>query len=66
MCFKERLDAAWSALAGCALGKRLPASGRFSEKLTTSVEAKRAWIEPDHPALSIRRQCALLGLNRAS
>jgi putative transposase len=34
--------------------------------LTASVEAKRALIEPDHPDLSIRRQCALLGLNRAT
>ena len=40
--------------------------GRFSEKLTTSVEAKRALIEVDHPTLSIRRQCDLLGLSRAS
>lgn len=31
-----------------------------------SVEAKRTLIDPDHPNLSIRRQCALLGLNRAS
>jgi putative transposase len=36
------------------------------KKLTASVENKRALIEPDHPALSIRRQCALLGLNRAT
>lgn len=34
--------------------------------MTGSVDAKRELIEPDHPALSIRRQCALLGLNRAS
>jgi len=27
---------------------------------------KRALIEPDHPALSIRRQCALVGLNHAA
>jgi len=27
---------------------------------------KRQLIEPDHPVLSIRRQCELLGLNRAS
>ena len=26
----------------------------------------RALVEPDHAALSVRRQCALLGLNRAS
>jgi putative transposase len=34
--------------------------------MTGSVEQKRALVEPDHPNLSIRRQCALLGLNRAS
>src|SRR5262245_44432277 len=36
------------------------------KKLTASVEAKRALIEPDDSSLSIHRQCALLGLNRAS
>jgi len=30
------------------------------------VAAKQALIEPAHPDLSIRRQCALLGLSRAS
>jgi putative transposase len=29
------------------------------------VEAKRALIEPGHPQLSLRRQCALLGLARS-
>jgi putative transposase len=32
--------------------------------LAISVEAKRRFIEPGHPQLSIRRQCALLGLAR--
>src|SRR2546423_770500 len=36
------------------------------KKLTASVAAKRALIEPTHPDLSIRRQCALLGLNRTT
>lgn len=31
-----------------------------------SIEFKRACIEPNHPRLSLRRQCELLGLNRAS
>jgi putative transposase len=31
-----------------------------------SVEQKRALIEPAHPQLSIRRQCALLGLARST
>ena len=30
------------------------------------IELQRQLIEPDHPTLSIRRQCELLGLNRAS
>jgi putative transposase len=30
------------------------------------IEAKRAMIEPEHPSLSLRRQCDLLGLNRSS
>jgi putative transposase len=30
------------------------------------IEAKRALIEPGHPALSIRQQCELLGLARSS
>jgi len=34
--------------------------------LTGSVEARRALVDPEHPELSIRRQCALLGLSRAS
>jgi putative transposase len=29
------------------------------------VEAKRALIEPGHPQVSLRRQCALLGLVRS-
>lgn len=34
--------------------------------MTLSIEAKRKLIEPDHASLSIRRQCGLIGLNRAS
>jgi len=30
------------------------------------VREKRTWIEPNHPVLSIRRQCELLDLNRSS
>jgi putative transposase len=36
------------------------------KKLLASVEAKRVMIEEGHEQLSVRRQCALLGLNRAS
>jgi len=31
-----------------------------------SVEQKRRLIDPGHPQVSVRRQCALLGLARAS
>jgi putative transposase len=31
-----------------------------------SLAAKRGAVEPGHPQLSIARQCALLGLSRAS
>ena len=30
------------------------------------MAAKRNQIEPDYPNISIRRQCELMGLNRAS
>src|SRR5690606_5049401 len=36
------------------------------KKLPSSVEAKRAMIDPEHPQLSVRRQCALIGLNRST
>ena len=36
------------------------------KKLPDSIEGKRMMINPQHPELSIRRQCQLLGLNRAS
>jgi putative transposase len=29
------------------------------------LPTRRAWIEPTHPQLSVRRQCELLGLNRS-
>jgi putative transposase len=34
--------------------------------LPSSIEVKRGWIEPEHPKLSIRRQCELLELNRTT
>jgi putative transposase len=33
--------------------------------LGISVEAKRQLVEPEHPRISLRRQCALLGLSRS-
>ena len=38
----------------------------LKKKLPSSNEAKRAMIETRHPVLSVRRQCGLLGLNRAT
>ena len=38
----------------------------LKKKLPVSTEAKRQMIEPAHPDLSIRRQCQLLGLSRAT
>ena len=36
------------------------------KKLNRSVEVKREMIENHHPDISIRRQCALIGLNRST
>ena len=36
------------------------------KKLRCSTEAKRRLIEPDHPEISLRRQCELIGLSRSS
>jgi putative transposase len=33
--------------------------------LACSIDEKRYWIEPNHPLLSIRKQCHLLGINRS-
>ena len=38
----------------------------MKKKWPPSAERKRPLIEVSHPHLSVRRQCALLGLNRAS
>src|SRR5712671_6299055 len=38
----------------------------LKKKLDFPVDTKRQMIEVDHPQISIRRQCAFLGLPRAS
>jgi putative transposase len=38
----------------------------LKKKLPLELESKRTLIELNHPELSIRRQCELIGLNRAS
>ncbi len=30
------------------------------------VALKKSWVEPEYEAISIRRQCELLGLNRST
>src|SRR5947209_12491853 len=39
---------------------------RSNQTVPSSCEHKRPLIEPGHPALSVRRQCELLGLSRSS
>lgn len=36
------------------------------KRLPDTIEAKRAMIERNHPDLSIRRRCELIGLNRST
>ena len=38
----------------------------LKKNLPHSVDDKRGLIEPDHPVLSVRRQCELIGLNRGT
>src|SRR5208337_2779910 len=34
--------------------------------MSCSLEQRRQWIQPQHPRLSVRRQCQRLGLTRSS
>lgn len=38
----------------------------LKKTLTVPLEARKTWVEPEHAVLSIRKQCALLGINRSS
>lgn len=38
----------------------------LKKNLPNSIEAKRLMIKPNHPELSIRRRCDLIGLNRST
>jgi putative transposase len=38
----------------------------LKKALPAAVDAKRALIDPDHPPLSLCRQCELIGLNRST
>src|SRR3954449_6576704 len=46
-------------------GSRWSSSGS-KKKLPPSAEDRRSLVEANHPELSVRRQCALLGLNRST
>lgn len=39
---------------------------RLKKNLAASHEDRRGLVDPDHPELSIRRQCELLGVSRSS
>ena len=38
----------------------------IKKKLVCRNEDRRDWVEANHPQLSVRRQCALLGISRGS
>src|SRR5262249_57432665 len=38
----------------------------LKKNLACSIDRKRQMIEPDHNSISVRRQCQLIGLSRAS
>ncbi len=38
----------------------------LKKKLNSTVMQKKSWVERDHEQISVRRQCELLGLNRAT
>src|SRR4051812_20895156 len=43
-----------------------PESILSQKKLPPSAEDRRTLVEANHPELSVRRQCELLGLNRST
>jgi len=45
---------------------QLQVENEFLKKVQTGVQDRTAMVEPKHPELSIRRQCALLGIPKAS
>jgi len=38
----------------------------LKKTLIVPLETRKMWSEPEHPELSIRKQCGLLGINRSS
>jgi putative transposase len=59
---EETLKAAWYQ----QIGQLKVEVDWLKKKLALSVEQKRQLLEPGHPQVSLRRQCALLGLAHTS
>jgi len=45
---------------------QLQAENEFLKKVQTVVRDSTTMVEPKHPELSIRRQCALLGISKGN
>jgi putative transposase len=63
---REHDHEAFQAQLSQQIGQLKVALDWVKKKLVLPPEAKRGLIEPAHPQLSITRQCALLGLSRAT
>ena len=63
---KQKEAAALTAALYQQIGQLKVELDWLKKKWALSVEGKRELIEPGHPQLSLRRQCALLGLARWS
>lgn len=63
-------EAAGAVGAGCGAVRadRAASDGArlVEKKLPDSIDFKRECAGPDHPRLSVRQQCELLGLNRST
>ena len=63
---REHDQEAFQAQLYQQIGQRKVEVDWVKKKLVLPPDAKRELIEPEHPQISIARQCALLGLPRAT
>jgi putative transposase len=63
---KQQDEDALKAALYQQVGQLKVALDGLKKKLAVPMEEKRAWMEPGHPQLSLRRPWALLGLARSS
>jgi putative transposase len=63
---QERTDEALVASLYQEIGQGTDGNGLVKKKPIGSIEEKRALIEPEHPTISIARQCELVDLARSS